>query len=104
MNSVVTALGAIFAPVLEAVEQKLASIGAAVTAGFTVILAGFANDERAIIAAALALWQSKFHEARAAGKDVIESAEEATTAALNKFCSDEFAGVPEGTTGGNYLA
>ena len=90
MNSVLAALATLIAPALNYAEQKLESIGAAVAAGFAVIIAGFGNDQRSIMANVIAFWQAKYHAAIAvAGTTVISAAEQATTASLNEFCAEE---------------
>jgi len=89
MNSVLAALETIIQPVVNYAEQKLASIGAAILAGLAVILAGFTNDQRAIIANVIAFWQAKYQAAVAAGASTIDAIEQASTASLNEFCNEE---------------
>lgn len=89
MNAILTALQSIIAPLEAYAEQKLISIGAAFVSGFTVILNGFGNDQRAIGANVIAFWQAKYNSAITAGASELDSIEQATTAAFNEFCSEE---------------
>lgn len=89
MNAVLTALGAIIAPLLNYAEQKFESIGASFLAGMSVILAGFTSDQRAIFAQAIAFWQARYHAEIAAGSTPLSAIENASTATLNEFIKDE---------------
>lgn len=91
MNAILAALGTIIQPLLNYAEQKLASVGAAFVAGFGIILNGFSNDQRVIGANVIAFWQAKYHAAVEAGSSSFVAAEEASTAALNEFFSEEAA-------------
>jgi len=90
MSSFLAALGAIIQPLENYAEQKLASVGAALLAGLGVIFNGFRNDQRVIFTNITAFWQAKYHAA-AANSNPLEAAEQATTATLNEFCSEEAA-------------
>jgi hypothetical protein len=94
MNPVLAALETIIQPAINYAESKLASIGAAFAAGLAVIAVGFTNDQRAIFANVIAFWQAKYKAAAATGISTLDAVEQATTAALNEFCSEEGA---EGT-------
>lgn len=89
MNTILTALGAIIAPLITYAEQKLESVGASFLAGMAVILAGFTSDQRAIFAQAIAFWQAKYHALVAAGTSPLDAVEQATTATLNEFITVE---------------
>lgn len=89
MNSVLVALAAIIQPAIVYAEQKLQSIGAAFGAGLGVIALGFTSDQRQIGANIIAFWQAKYHAAIAAGASPLEAAEQASTASLSEFCSEE---------------
>lgn len=89
MNPILAALGTIIQPAIVYAEQKLISIGAAFVSGFAVILNGFGNDQRAIGANVIAFWQGHYHQQITAGVSVTTAIENASTAALNEFCSEE---------------
>lgn len=96
MNSILTALAAVIAPLEAYAEQKLVSIGAAFGAGLAVIAAGFLPAQRDIFSKVIAFWQAKYHAAVAAGSSTVDAIEVATTASLNEFAADEAAeGVQE---------
>jgi hypothetical protein len=89
MSAFLAALGAMIQPAINYAEQKLASVGAALLAGFGVILNGFTNDQRVIGANIIAFWQAKYHAAVADGATPLNAAEQASTASLQEFCAEE---------------
>lgn len=90
MNPILAALATFIQPAIAYAEQKLASIGSAFLGSFGLILNQFTNDQRQIGANVIAFWQAKYHAALAVtGTSELSAIEQATTAALNEFASEE---------------
>lgn len=84
-------LKTIIEPLENWAEQELESIGSAFLSAMGVVFNTFTNDQRAIGTRCTAFWQAKYDAARSAGKDVVDAAEEASTATLNEFLNEEIA-------------
>lgn len=89
MNPILAALAALIQPALNYAEQKLESVGAAVLASFTTILAGMPNDQRIIMANVQAYWHAQYNAAIAAGENPLAAAGTASTHALGEFIKEE---------------
>lgn len=90
MNPILAALATFIQPAIVYAEQKLASIGAAFLGSFGLLLNQFSNDQRVIGTNCIAFWQAHYHAALAvAGTSEITAIEQATTATLNEFASEE---------------
>lgn len=89
MNPILAALATFIQPAIAYAEQKLASIGAAFLGSFGLILNQFTNDQRTIGTNCIAFWQAHYHAAIAAGASEISAIEQASTATLNEFASEE---------------
>lgn len=90
MNPILAALATFIQPALAYAEQKFASIGAAFLGSFGLLLNQFTNDQRTIGTNVIAFWQAHYHAALAvAGTSEVQAIEQATTAALNEFASEE---------------
>jgi hypothetical protein len=74
-----------------ALLTKLSSVGAALAAGFTAVVIGFTEDERAVLVEVKQTFLDEYNKRKAAGTSEIDAIEGAGTAAWNKFCADESA-------------
>lgn len=68
---------------------KLESLGASLAASFGMLLLGYTQEERQIIADCKQFFHDTYNAKVAAGESQINAIEETTTAALNKFAHDE---------------
>lgn len=68
---------------------QLESLGASLLASFSMLLMGYAAEERQIIADCKTFFHDTYTAKKAAGASEIDAIEQATTAALNKFAHDE---------------